>query len=684
MEGWKIVAARRAVARMIDTLDEPDLFCVLTFDSVISTPPELSTKLAAATDRNRFRAVEYLATLGARGGTEMAGPLDLALNLLAEVSSEERDRVLVLITDGQIGNEDQILSTLGRRLKDIRVFTLGIDQAVNEGFLRRLVERGGGSCELVESEERLDEVMQSVHRRIATPILTGLFLEGHGIAIEPGEVVPRRLPDLFSGSPILILGRYRGRGDASLAIRATDAAGQAWSENVPAEARDNPAIAAAWARGQIRQIEDRYAARDGDLSALERTIVSLSLKFQVLCRFTAYVAIDRSQAVNLSGSLHCVTQPVEMPSGWAAPLQTRLGLNASLSRDVSSRFFEEARLADHLMHPSLASESLLEESTDFLCIDDSDWGLAKIPGKLEPGRFALDDTATKSKSERLSEEPIVPMSLPQRFQNGEPVSRGGMGAVYKAFDRDRGMTVCVKVISAGLLGPEVLERWRLENDVLKRLKHTALTPALEIGCSEGTCWVVMPFITGQSLAERLHVAGPMPYREAAMLVAELAEALQLAHEQGLAHGDLKPVNICLGDDGQARLIGFDELPLQARSDPQVIVGTPAYMAPERIRGEVDARDPGSEVYALGILLYQALTGETPFSGATTELLAKILNEKPKRPRRLVRSVPAALEAICLKAMAKDRTERYATAGELAAALRRFLTPAQRKRFWKSS
>ncbi len=127
-----------------------------------------------------------------------------------------QDRILVLITDGQVGNEDQILSTLGRRLNGIRVFTLGIDQAVNEGFLRRLAERGGGACELVESESRLDEVMQSIHRRIATPLLMGLHLESEGIAIEPGEIVPCRLPDLMSGSPLLILGRYRGRAEASV------------------------------------------------------------------------------------------------------------------------------------------------------------------------------------------------------------------------------------------------------------------------------------------------------------------------------------------------------------------------------------------------------------------------------------------------------------------------------------
>ena len=113
MQGWKIVAARRAVARMIDTLDEPDMFSVIAFDSEIESPPGLPTQMCRATDRNRFRAVEFLTGIGARGGTEMAEPVDLAVKLLAEVSSEERDRVLILITDGQVGNEDQILCEPG-------------------------------------------------------------------------------------------------------------------------------------------------------------------------------------------------------------------------------------------------------------------------------------------------------------------------------------------------------------------------------------------------------------------------------------------------------------------------------------------------------------------------------------------------------------------------------------------
>src|SRR5262249_47278966 len=153
------VAARRALARMVDTLTAADRFAVLAFDDSIETPPDLPDGLVAATDRHRFRAAEYLARVEARGGTEMAQPLDRGVPLLAhEPTDRGRDRVLVLVTDGQIGNEDQILRALAPRLKGVRVFTLGVDQAVNASFLRRLADLGGGACELVESEDRLDEV----------------------------------------------------------------------------------------------------------------------------------------------------------------------------------------------------------------------------------------------------------------------------------------------------------------------------------------------------------------------------------------------------------------------------------------------------------------------------------------------------------------------------------------------
>ncbi|MGH3712172.1 MAG: VIT domain-containing protein [Micromonosporaceae bacterium] len=312
MGGWKMVAARRAAARIVDSLTGQDRFGVLAFDNVSERPPELGDGLVAATDRHRFRAVEFLAGLQARGGTEMLSPLRDGLALLTD---PERDGVLVLVTDGQVGNEDQILRELAPALGAVRVHTVGIDQAVNAGFLGRLAAAGGGRCELVESEDRLDDAMDRIHRRIATPLVTGVRLTGDGI--DPDSLAPARLPDLFDGVPLRIMGRYAGR-TGTVTVTGTRPDGEPWRAELAPVTAANPALAKVWARGRLRDLEDRYVVGTGSdkhREALERTIVDLSLRYGVLCRFTAYVAVDSRVATD-GGVLHKVVQPVELPAGW--------------------------------------------------------------------------------------------------------------------------------------------------------------------------------------------------------------------------------------------------------------------------------------------------------------------------------------------------------------------------------
>jgi signal transduction histidine kinase len=246
----------------------------------------------------------------------MAQPLDIGVQQLTS-GGGERERILVLITDGQVGNEDQILRRLASRVRNLRIFTLGIDQAVNEGFLRRLASLGGGMSDVVESEDRLDEVMDKIHRRIGAAVLTGLRLEPAGLRFDPEALVPDRIPDLFAGVPLCILGRYHGAATGALALQARDAASQAWAETVAATSSDNSAIASVWARGLIRELEDRFVSDSGDRAKLEKRIIETSLRFSVLSRFTAFVAVDRSEVVNQGGQVQRITQPVEPPAGWA-------------------------------------------------------------------------------------------------------------------------------------------------------------------------------------------------------------------------------------------------------------------------------------------------------------------------------------------------------------------------------
>ncbi len=329
MAGWKMVCARRAVARMIDTLGERDRFAVLAFDNQIDEPTGMAGVMTPASDRDRFRAVGWLASVEARGGTEMAQPLARAAGLLA--GGDDRDRVLVLVTDGQVGNEDQILRDLAPRLRGTRVFTLGIDQAVNAAFLRRLAAAGGGACELCESEDRLDAVMDKVHRRIATPVVTELAIAGEDTPIDDDAIAPRRLPALFAGAPVVIAGRLRVApgGFAAISVTGKTPAGAPWRQRIAlaaAPAGGGAAITAMWARARIRDLEDRYAISPDPWA--EREVVAVSKRHNVLSRFTAFVAVDRSTVVNPGGEQRQIVQAVEAPAGWdgkPAPYQTRAG-----------------------------------------------------------------------------------------------------------------------------------------------------------------------------------------------------------------------------------------------------------------------------------------------------------------------------------------------------------------------
>jgi Ca-activated chloride channel family protein len=346
MAGWKMVAARRALARMVDALTERDRFTVYAFDDQLETPPSFQgLGLVPATDRNRFRAIEHLAGIEARGGTEMARPLDLAVEQL----KGERDRILVLVTDGQVGNEDQILRTLGKRLQNVRIFTLGIDQAVNEAFLKRLAALGGGCCDVVESEDRLDEVMAKLQRRVGTPLLTGLRLEAGGLKIDPRSVTPPRLPDLFAGTAVTIFGRYQGAAEGAVSLQGHDEAGRPWAHTIQGRLCENPAVAQAWARSQVRALEDRFVIGDGDPAALEKEIIALSLRFGVLCRFTAFVAVDRSEVVNEGGRQHQVTQPVELPAGWETQSGASSGALRSLGAPMAARPAKKVMLARQVL-----------------------------------------------------------------------------------------------------------------------------------------------------------------------------------------------------------------------------------------------------------------------------------------------------------------------------------------------
>lgn len=334
MEGWKMVAARRAAGRIVDMLDAADRFCVLAFDTVVDMPSELRGGLVEASDRNRFAAASWLGSLAARGGTEMAEPLRAAVDMLAD---SPRLASVVLVTDGQISGEDHLLRSLAPRIGRTRIHCVGIDRAVNAGFLQRLAGLGNARAELVESEDRLDEAMTRLARTIGRPSLTELRVSAQGVKTIKGTVTPHRPPDAFAGVPCVISGRYRGKpgSKATLRVEASSESGP-FTTALPARvAPEAAAVQKIWARAVVRDLEDEYASGRADNGLTER-LVAHSIRFGVLSRFTAFVAVDPERPERTdSGPLDEVVQPVEMPSGWAvasyaaAPPLTAAGYSQS-------------------------------------------------------------------------------------------------------------------------------------------------------------------------------------------------------------------------------------------------------------------------------------------------------------------------------------------------------------------
>jgi len=292
-----------------------------------------------------------------------------------------------------------------------------------------------------------------------------------------------------------------------------------------------------------------------------------------------------------------------------------------------------------------------------------------------------------------AESPLACEGLPEvfgRYRVLRKLGEGGMGTVYLAHDTQLGRRVALKVPHFRLLAnASVLERFYREARVAAAFDHPNLCPVFDVGCHDGIHYLTMPFIEGRPLADLIVPDRPWPPRQAAALVQKLALALQVAHAAGVIHRDLKPGNILINqrhepvitDFGLARLDRGPESHLTAAG---TLLGTPAYMSPEQVLGEPAALGPGCDIYALGVILYQLLTGRLPFQGPATAILGRILTEEPPALSQLRPGVDSVLEAICRKAMAKQVADRYPSMAELAAALTEYLRPAPPTGSWMPS
>jgi serine/threonine protein kinase/tetratricopeptide (TPR) repeat protein len=292
---------------------------------------------------------------------------------------------------------------------------------------------------------------------------------------------------------------------------------------------------------------------------------------------------------------------------------------------------------------------------------------------------ALDSTVHFAKSETIETSIDGPALAGYRIVR--ELGRGGMGVVYLAHQASLNRLVAVKLVRAGVDAddPEV-DRFRAEAQAVASLQHPNVVQVFEVDAHEGRPYFTQEYLGGGDLAGRIN-GTPWPAQKAADLVESLARAVQYAHERGIVHRDLKPANILFaGPDDLAtpKITDFGIAKrLDSRSDRTktgAIVGTPSYMAPEQAAGMSKEVGPRADVYALGAILYELLTGRPPFKAPTAmETVQQVVRDDPIPPARLVPRMPRDVETICLKCLEKSPARRYATASDLASDLERYLT-----------
>ena len=290
---------------------------------------------------------------------------------------------------------------------------------------------------------------------------------------------------------------------------------------------------------------------------------------------------------------------------------------------------------------------------------------SSMPATLDTGRRLID---------RLNAGPV----RLGRFELLAELGTGAFGHVFKAHDTELNRLVALKVHRAGTLATdEDVERFLLEARSTAKLTHPNIVALYDtVRFADDTCCLVSKFIDGKSLESKLETKR-LGFDESARLVAMIADALQYAHENGIVHRDIKPSNILLDRNGHPHVADFGLAKRTSDVDTAItsigrVMGTPAYMSPEQARGDSRTVDSRCDIYSLGVVLYELLTGERPFQGNRRLLLLQVIEDEPRPPRQLNARIPHDLETICLTALAKSPGRRYPSAVEMADDLRRFV------------
>jgi tetratricopeptide (TPR) repeat protein len=389
----------------------------------------------------------------------------------------------------------------------------------------------------------------------------------------------------------------------------------------------------------------------------------------------SYLARGEEVSESELRELLCADQVDRWRAGQRVPAEAYLSLHSTLQGTANESAFELV-YGEFLLRESLGESPAPEEFY---------WRFPQFADRFQRQldlhrALATDNQATEmgalSKPAEGAWGGTCGPELPGYRILGE-LGRGGMGVVYKACQESLNRLVALKVIHASVYSdPEAAARFRAEAEAAARFQHPNIVQVYEIGEWEGMGYLALEYAAGGSLDKKL-AGTPREPLEAARLLENLARVVHYAHQRGIVHRDLKPANVVLTEDGVPKITDFGLAKLLEHegglTHTGAILGTPSYMAPEQVRSDTHAITPATDVYALGTILYETLTGRPPFKGATPiSTMEQVSNQEPLPPGRFQRHTSRDLETICLKCLEKHPRQRYTSALALAEDLRRFL------------
>jgi serine/threonine-protein kinase len=406
--------------------------------------------------------------------------------------------------------------------------------------------------------------------------------------------------------------------------------------------------------GDLRGGFVAFRSREAELAlfrTLQRTILAAILLGIVLALASAFVLARQiarpvQQLARATRRVQDGDYSVEIP----VTSRDEIGVLSQAFRNLVEDLKEKAQLVEYMMHAASGSTTQ---------------PLGSAP------------TAIRRIAERPSGGDLLrPGSIfAGRYEVKEVLGAGGMGVVYRAFDRELGEPVAIKTLRPDTVAgdPVALERFKQEIRLARKIAHRNVVRTYDLGEVDGLYYLTMEFVEGTSLKSLIESRGRLPAPVTLTIGKQLCRALEVAHEQGVIHRDIKPQNIVVGPDGFLKVMDFGIARLanppkgKGLTEAGMAIGTPDYMSPEQLSGM--ELDPRSDLYSTGVVLFECLTGRLPFEADTPwSLIAKHLEEVPPSPRSLNAEVPEGLAQVVVRAMAKDPGRRYQTAVELHDAL----------------